>query len=754
MELIDGFDAAQHHQPVPLGDGIVAAGGHIQLSRPVPDGNDVHMVPDPDVQLPDGLALPPCGSGQLHDAEIVRELDKVEHIGAGQALGQLQAHLMLREYHPVGADLLQHLAVDMALGLAHHLLHPGLLQVQGDEGAVPHVAAGGHDGAVKIAHSQSPQHRRVLGVPGHRVGHLLGHLLHPLAVGVDGQHFMAQAAQLGGHRAAKAPQADHYKGLHTCFKPPCPPMGLSDHKVHIGIPDPGRLSLPGEEGDGEGEHSHPAQIHKEDEQPLGRPAQPRRDPRGEAHGAQGGGHLKGAVQIGQSLQRREGDRPGAEQTHHHQRQGHGVEHPLVGHRPAPHRHLFPARQAGPEGQQQHRQRHRLDAARRGAGRAADEHQHHRQSPGTLPQPPLSQAVKARGAQRDRLEQGVEQLLPQGHGPQGGGIVVLGDQREYRPQGQQSRRHSQHQLAVQGQPPPAPGPDHVLPHKEAQASHHDEDRRGQQDHRVVPYPRQAGKGPISPAQQVEARVAEGGHRVEDPPPQPPCKAETGDEPGRQQRRTGPLQEKGPHQRPAHHPHHAVQVVQVKGGDHDEPLGQADPAVEGQGHHGDDRHEAQPSQLDHDQDHPLAEQAPLEPGVRQDKTRHAGSRGGGEQCGKKSGALSVPGGQGQRQQQASQQNDAPEGGCHDAGGIHAPAAEVPLPQPAERGRFHFHVHFLISPAERDMDTQKGTDKEISSLSMPIRGRARAGRGLPVPYCSVQRFHGREYYLGIIVTSHKFL
>ena len=122
---------------------------------------------------------------------------------------------MLRKDHPVGADLLQHFPVDMALSLAHHLLDTDLLQIQRNEGVVAHVVSGGHDGTVIIAHPQGTQDVGVPGVAAHRVGHKIHSFLYLLRVGVDGQHLMAQAAQLRSYCAAEAAQADHNKCLHS-----------------------------------------------------------------------------------------------------------------------------------------------------------------------------------------------------------------------------------------------------------------------------------------------------------------------------------------------------------------------------------------------------------------------------------------------------------------------------------------------------------------------------------------------------------
>ena len=106
--MVDVFIPAQHHQGVGGAQPIVAAGGHVQGTPAVPDGDDVHAVGRAHVQLPDGAALPGAGDLLLHDAVVLGQLDKIEDVRVGQPPGQLQAHLVLRENDLVGPDPLQH----------------------------------------------------------------------------------------------------------------------------------------------------------------------------------------------------------------------------------------------------------------------------------------------------------------------------------------------------------------------------------------------------------------------------------------------------------------------------------------------------------------------------------------------------------------------------------------------------------------------------------------------------------------------
>ena len=68
----------------------------------------------------------------------------------------------------------------MALGLADHLAHTQLLQVQGDEGGGAHIHAHSHYSAVVVTHAQGTEHRRVPGIAGDGMGDLVSYLLYIL----------------------------------------------------------------------------------------------------------------------------------------------------------------------------------------------------------------------------------------------------------------------------------------------------------------------------------------------------------------------------------------------------------------------------------------------------------------------------------------------------------------------------------------------------------------------------------------------
>ena len=242
--------------------------------------------------------------------------------------------------------------------------------------------------------------------------------------------------------------------------------------------------------------------------------------------------------------------------------------------------------------------------------------------------PLADGVKAGGAQGDRLEGGVEPLLPQGQLSQGSRVVVLLDEEKQGAQHQQGGGNEQDHFAVGGEGPPPPLLCQILPHQKAQAARHHQQGGHAQQEGVVPVARQAAKGPVLAPRQVEPRVAEGGHGVEHGVPDPPQKAVLRDKAHGHEHRPRPLQQEGAHEGVTHHPHHALQVVEVEGGHHHQPLRQADVPAQGQGDQGDHRHKAQAAQLDHGQDDHLPEQGPLHPGVHQGQAGDTGGGGGGK------------------------------------------------------------------------------------------------------------------------------
>ena len=349
----------------------------------------------------------------------------------------------------------------------------------------------------------------------------------------------------------------------------------------------------------------------------------------------------------------------------------------MGDGPAPESDLAPPGQGSPDGEQQDAHRSGLESAGGGAAGAADEHQDAGHGQGAVPEPPLSDAVKAGRAEGHRLEEAVENLLPEGHLPQGGGIVPLHRQEEEGAPHDQGSGEQEHHLGVEGQGPGLPPvAEDVLPDEEAQAADDDQAHDGQQDHRVPIVGEQAGKGAVI-AQQVKARVAKGGDGVEDAPPDTAQGPILGDEAKGQKDGSHPFKEEGPHQSMPDHPDHPVHVVEVQGGDHDEPLREADPPPEGEGGQGDDGHKAQAAQLDHKDNDDLAEEGPVDPGVHHDQARYTSGRGCGEEAGEEWGHLPVPAGDGKHEEQGSGKDHDGEGSHYDPGWIqilHTPKSVI--------------------------------------------------------------------------------
>lgn len=122
---------------------------------------------------------------------------------------------------------------------------------------------------------------------------------------------------------------------------------------------------------------------------------------------------------------------------------------------------------------------------------------------------LGQGGEARRTQRRGLESGVEGFVPQAHGPQRLGIVELCGKKERRTGQQQSARHEEDDLAVQGEFTPAPLFDHLHDDGETQSTQDDENHESDQDEGVgleIDHR-------IAVSKQIEAGVAESGDCVE-------------------------------------------------------------------------------------------------------------------------------------------------------------------------------------------------------------------------------------------------
>lgn len=102
------------------------------------------------------------------------------------------------------------------------------------------------------------------------------------------------------------------------------------------------------------------------------------------------------------------------------------------------------------------------------------------------------------------------------------------------------------------------------------------------------------------------------------------------------------------------HHAANLQGVDAFLHKPPLLKPDFPSQHNGKENADADKSQTAQLNQHQQHHLAEQAPLGPGIRHHQSRHAGSAGGRKQTVEERLALTIPAGNGKHQKQAA---------CHD-------------------------------------------------------------------------------------------
>ena len=316
----------------------------------------------------------------------------------------------------------------------------------------------------------------------------------------------------------------------------------------------------------------------------------------------------------------------------------------------------------PGRQQEHRQGGDLEAAGRGARRAAHQHQQGDDHAGRPAQLGQVHGVVARRPGRHRLEQRPQDLLPQGQSVPLGQLELIAKEEQRRHQDQRGRGH-QHQLALEAVGPQVPPVlPHVPPGEKADAAQDDEAHHREVHQRVPHIAGQGDEGRPRRAHQVEARVAEGGdgveHRVPNPP-QPHLRAE----PRGQQQRPGALQQQHGRQDEPGPANDAPHLGRGDGLLHHPPLLQADPPArqhgDGHGH----RHHAHAADLDQHDDDRLAEAGPILSRVLHHEPRHAGGGGGGEQGVEKGGPLSVPGGDGHGQQHRSRQDQQREADQND-------------------------------------------------------------------------------------------
>ena len=104
--------------------------------------------------------------------------------------------------------------MQIVVAFGNDILHPQLLEHQGDEDVVLDVVGKGHHRMIEIPHADGFEHLLIPGVGGDGMAHRVGHPVHRFFVLVHRQHFMAQAVQFPGQGHAETPQADDHKRFH------------------------------------------------------------------------------------------------------------------------------------------------------------------------------------------------------------------------------------------------------------------------------------------------------------------------------------------------------------------------------------------------------------------------------------------------------------------------------------------------------------------------------------------------------------
>ena len=239
---------------------------------------------------------------------------------------------------------------------------------------------------------------------------------------------------------------------------------------------------------------------------------------------------------------------------------------VPGDRPAKHGNIiFPLdRREGRR--EQHRGGHCLDAPRGAHRRAADKHQQQGDDGGGIGQVFLGEGGEARRSGGHRLEKGRLQLLGKGQARHGQGIAVFKGKKQRRAGQNQHRRGGQRDLAVEGQPAERvslfyPGlpqhPQYIPPDDVADAAQYHQPAGDGVDRGIGGIAAQAVFG-----DDINARVAEGGHRGEHRHPNAPW-AQLRHEHGHIQKGARALYNKRPGKDLFHKGAQTGQGVEVKG-----------------------------------------------------------------------------------------------------------------------------------------------------------------------------------------------
>src|SRR6478752_1349183 len=327
----------------------------------------------------------------------------------------------------------------------------------------------------------------------------------------------------------------------------------------------------------------------------------------------------------------ERERPEAAEEHRdgEQRDRQGTEHDLVRHPPAERLGERPATDGGDDREQEDRERRHLDAAGRRTRSPADEHEGDGGHEAGVGEAADRNRAHAGRPERGRLEQRVERPLDRVDRAEGVRVAPLEREQRERPAREQHGRGHQHELRLEREPGPAALVEHVAHDRHAETAEDDQQAERHEHDRVVGETAQA----LEPAHEVEARVVEGGDRVEQAVPRGLGRVLVAKHEGAgHYDGADPLRDDGEYGDAPEDASHRPEVARAGGLLGDDPVAErraaANEQEEQQRRAG---HEPEPTGLDEAEDDDLSERAPVGRGVDDDEPRDAHRGCGREQGG---------------------------------------------------------------------------------------------------------------------------
>ena len=136
------------------------------------------------------------------------------------------------------------------------------------------------------------------------------------------------------------------------------------------------------------------------------------------------------------------------------------------------RHILLSLQIRKDGHEDNQEGRRLDTARRWTGRASDNHQQGSQGDRRIRKGTLIDGSKTRCTRRDRLENGIHNLVSKIHVTDGFGIVKLHEEEGACTKQNQECTDGNHDLGIDGPFTRMPRTCDVVPHKKADSANHD------------------------------------------------------------------------------------------------------------------------------------------------------------------------------------------------------------------------------------------------------------------------------------------